>query len=73
MVERGTEFGGLFIIIFSNFIVVALIHPVNPISGSRDLVLYGELPLHIPRRWYAKGEVTEEESSKKKNILAKKL
>jgi putative membrane protein len=73
MVERGMEFGWLFIVIFTIFMVLGLIHLVNLISGSRGREIHGESPLHILKRRYAKGEITKEEFEKIKDDLAKKI
>jgi putative membrane protein len=73
MVERGMEFGWLFIAIFSVFIVLGVIHLVNLISSSRGRETHRESPLHILKRRYAKGEITEEEFEKMKDELAQDI
>jgi len=73
IVERGMEFGWLFIVIFTIFIVLGVIHLVNLISGSRGREPHGESPLHILKSRYAKGEITKEEFEKMKDDLAKKI
>ena len=72
MVERGIEFGWLFIVIFSIFIVLGVIHLANLISGSRRET-HGESPLHILKRRYAKGEITREEFEKMKDEITGKI
>lgn len=72
IVERGMEFGWLFIAIFSIFIVLGVIHLVNLISGSRRKKTYEESRLHILKRRYVKEEITKEEFEKMKADLAKK-
>ncbi|HEY9245977.1 MAG TPA: hypothetical protein VIO11_03935, partial [Candidatus Methanoperedens sp.] len=47
MVERGMEFGWLFIVIFSILIVLGVIHLINLISGRKWREPHGESPLHI--------------------------
>ncbi|MBT9537285.1 MAG: SHOCT domain-containing protein [Nitrospirae bacterium] len=70
--ERGMEFGWLFIIIFLVLIILGIVHLVNLIVDSRKKGTYGESPLHILKRRYAKGEITKEEFEKMKNELIKK-
>ncbi len=72
MVERGMEFGWLFIAIFSIFIVFGVVHLVNLISGSREPT-HGESPLHILKRRYAKGEITREEFERMKGEITGKM
>ncbi len=67
-VERGMEFGWLFIIIFSILIVLGVVHLVGLIAGSRRET-HGESPLHILKRRYAKGEITREEFERMKNEI----
>jgi putative membrane protein len=69
IVERGMEFGWLFIIIFSLLIVMGIAHLVNLITGSRRTA--EESPLRILKRRYAKGEITREEFEKMKDDLEK--
>ena len=73
IVERGMEFGWLFIVIFSVFIVLGVIRLVNLISGSRRMEPHGESPLHMLKRRYAKGEITTEEFEKMKDELAQDI
>lgn len=73
MVERGMEFGWLFIAIFIVFIVPGVIHLVNLISGSRGKNTRVESPLYILKKRYAKGEITMEEFEKIKDELTKKI
>ena len=73
MVERGMEFGWLFIAIFSIFLVLGVIHLVNLISGSRGRETHVESPLHILKRRYAKGEITREEFEKMRDEIAGKI
>ena len=73
MVERGMEFGWLFIVIFSIFIVLGVIHLVNLISTGRGRETHGESPLHILKRRYAKGEITREEFEKMKDEISGKI
>jgi putative membrane protein len=73
IVERGMEFGWLFIVIFTIFMVLGLIHLVNLVSGSRGREPHGESPLHILKRRYAKGEITREEFEKMKDEIAGKI
>jgi putative membrane protein len=73
MVERGMEFGWLFIVIFTILMVLGLIHLVNLISGSRGRETHGESPLYILKRRYAKGEITREEFEKMKDEIAGKI
>ena len=70
--ERGMAFGWLFIVIFTIFLVLGVIHLVNLLSGSRGRETHGESPLHILKRRYAKGEITREEFKKMKDELTKK-
>ena len=71
MVERGMEFGWLFIVIFTIFIVLGVIHLVNLISGNRGRETHAESPLLILKRRYAKGEITREEFEKIKDDIKK--
>ncbi|HTP06575.1 MAG TPA: SHOCT domain-containing protein [Nitrospirota bacterium] len=64
IVERGMEFGWLFIIIFSALIILGVAHLVNLITGSRRTL--EESPFRILKRRYAKGEITREEFEKMK-------
>ncbi len=73
MVERGMEFGWLFIIIFSFFIVLGVIHLLNLISGGTRRETRAESPLHILKRRYAKGEIAREEFEKMKDEIAGKM
>jgi putative membrane protein len=73
IVERGMEFGWLFIVIFLIFIVLGVIHLVNLISGGSRRATHGESPLHILKRRSAQGEITKEEFEKMKDDLAKKI
>ena len=67
IVERGMEFGWLFIVIFAVLIILGIVHIVNLVSGRRET--HGESPLHILKRRYAKGEITKEEFEKMKDEL----
>ena len=71
IVERGMEFGWMFIVIFAIFIVLGIIHLVNLLSGSSGRETHGESPLRILKRRYAKGEITKEEFEKIKDDLMK--
>ena len=73
MVERGMEFGWIFIVIFSIFIVFGVIHLLNLVSGSRVEKTHGESPLHILKRRYAKGEITREEFERMKGEITGKM
>ena len=73
IVERGMEFGWLFIVIFMIFIVLGIIHLVNLISGSSGRETHGESPLHILKRRYAKGEITREEFKRMKDEITGKI
>lgn len=73
IVERGMEFGWLFICIFSILIVLGIIHIVNLISGSSRRETHGESPLHILKIRYAKGELTNEEFERMKDALAQDI
>ncbi|MCL4490864.1 MAG: SHOCT domain-containing protein [Nitrospirae bacterium] len=70
--ERGMEFGWLFIIIFSVLIILGIAHLVNLVVASRRKGTYGESPLHVLKRRYAKGEITKEDFEKMKRDLTKK-
>jgi putative membrane protein len=70
--EKGMEFGWLFIIIFLIMIVLGIVYLVNLVSSKKKKGIYGESPLHILKRRYAKGEITKEEFEKMKEYLAKK-
>ncbi len=72
MVEQGMEFGWLFIVIFTIFIVLGVIHLVNLISGIRREP-HSESPLHILKRRYAKGEITREEFEKMRDEITGKI
>lgn len=65
--ERGMEFGWMFIIIFSVFIILGIFHLVNLTTGRRRKGSSEESPLHILKRRYAKGEITKEEFEKMKH------
>ncbi|MGE5174111.1 MAG: SHOCT domain-containing protein [Betaproteobacteria bacterium] len=69
IVERGMEFGWLFIIIFSILIILGIAHLVNLVTGSRKT--FEESPLRIIKRRYAKGEITREEFEKIKDDIKK--
>jgi len=69
IVERGMEFGWLFIVIFSILIVLGIAHLVNLVTGSERTS--GESPLRILKRRYAKGEITREEFEKIKDDIKK--
>ena len=73
MVERGMEFGWLFIVIFTIFIVLGVIHLVNLISGSRGRETQAESPLLILKRRYAKGEITKEEFERMKKEITGRI
>ena len=70
--ERGMEFGWLFVIIFSVLVILGIIHLINLIGNSRRKGTYGESPLHVLKRRYAKGEITKEDFEKMKRDLTKK-
>lgn len=72
MYEHGMEFGWLFIIIFSVLIILGIIHLVNLIGDRKSRGAYGESPLHILKRRYAKGEITKEAYEKMKRDLSEK-
>jgi len=67
IVERGMEFGWIFVVIFSVLIILGIAHLVNLITGSRRIS--EESPLRIFKRRYAKGEITREEFEKMKDDL----
>ncbi|MBI5025982.1 MAG: SHOCT domain-containing protein [Nitrospirae bacterium] len=69
--ERGMEFGWLFIIIFSVLVILGIVHLVILVSGRKKKGTYGESPLHIIKRRYAKGEITKEEFENMKRDLTK--
>jgi len=46
MVEHGMEFGWLFIVIFSIFIVLGVIHLVNSIGDKKKEKTYEGSPFH---------------------------
>jgi putative membrane protein len=69
IVERGMEFGWIFIIIFSALIILGIAHLVNLITASRRTS--EESPFRILKRRYAKGEITREEFEKMKDDLKK--
>jgi putative membrane protein len=71
MVERGMEFGWVFIVIFSILIILGMIKFVNMISASGGRKLHGESPLHILQKRYAKGEITSADFEKMKDELTK--
>lgn len=73
IVERGMEFGWLFIVIFLILIILGIIQLVNMLSRSRSRKTHGESPLHILKRRYAKGEITTEEFEKMKDELAQDI
>ena len=73
IVERGMEFGWIFIVIFCIFIVFGVIHLLNLVSGSRGEKTHGESPLHILKRRYAKGEITREEFERMKGEITGKM
>ncbi len=69
IVERGMEFGWLFIVIFSILIVLGIAHLINLVMGSKKAPK--ESPLHILKKRYAKGEITREEFVKMRDDLKK--
>ena len=73
IVERGMEFGWLFIVIFLILIILGIIQLVNMVSRSKSRETHGESPLHILKRRYAQGELTREEFEKMKDELSKKI
>ena len=73
IVERGMEFGWLFIIIFSILIILGIIQLVNMLSRSRGRETHGESPLHILKKRYAKGEIAREEFEKIKDELTQDI
>jgi uncharacterized membrane protein len=73
IVERGMEFGWLFIVISSILIILGVIQLVNMISRSRSRETHGESPLHILKRRYVKGEITSEEFEKMRDELTRKI
>ncbi|MCL5023791.1 MAG: SHOCT domain-containing protein [Nitrospirae bacterium] len=72
IVERGMEFGWLFIAVFAVLVVLGVIHLANMISGGRRRTRE-ESPLHILKRRYAKGEISREEFEKMKDELSRKI
>ena len=71
VVERGMEFGWLFIVIFAVLIILGIVHIANLVSGRRET--HGESPLHILKGRYAKGEITREEFEEMKNELGENI
>jgi putative membrane protein len=73
IVERGMEFGWLFIVIFSILIILGIFQLVNMLSRSRSRETRGESPLHILKRRYAKGEITKKEFESMKDEITKDI
>jgi len=73
IVERGMEFGWLFIIIFPILIILGIIQFVNMLSRSRGRETHGGSPLHILKKRYAKGEIAREEFEKIKDELTQDI
>ncbi len=71
IVERGMEFGWLFILIFAVLVILGIVHVVNLLSGRREK--HGESPIHILKRRYAKGEITKEEFEEMKDEIARDI
>ena len=71
IVERGMEFGWLFIAIFAVLILLGIVHVVSLVSGRRET--HGESPLHILKRRYAKGEITREEFEKMRDDITQDI
>jgi len=67
IVERGMEFGWLFILIFAVLIIFGIVHVLNLVTGRKGR--HGESPIHILKRRYAKGEITKEEFEKMKDEI----
>ena len=67
IVERGMQFGWLFVVIFAVLIILGIVHIANLVSSRRET--HGESPIHILKRRYAKGELTKEEFEKMKDEL----
>jgi len=72
IVERGMEFGWLFIVIFAVLIILGIVHIANLVSG-RSRETHRESPLHILKRRYAKGEITKEEFEKMKDEITENI
>ncbi len=73
IVEHRMEFGWLFIVIFLILLILGIIQLANLFSRSRSRETHGESPIHILKRRYAKGEITNEEFEKMKDELTKKI
>ncbi|HAM50635.1 MAG TPA: electron transporter RnfE [Nitrospiraceae bacterium] len=71
IVERGMEFGWLFIVIFAVLILLGIVYLVNLVSGRSEK--HRESPIHILKRRYAKGEITTEEFEKMKDEITRKI
>lgn len=69
--EHGMEFGWLFATIFGILAVLGIIHLVNLIGSAGRKRTYGESPLHILKRRYAKGELTKEEFERMRDELTR--
>jgi putative membrane protein len=71
MVERGMEFGWLFIVIFAVLVILGIVYLVNLVSGRKEK--HGESPIHILKKRYAKGEITKEEFERIKDDISEKI
>ncbi len=71
IVERGMEFGWLFILVFAVLVILGIVHVMNLLSGRRER--HGESPIHILKRRYARGELTREEFEKMKDEIAQDI
>ncbi len=71
IVERGMEFGWLFILVFAVLVIFGIVHVVNLLSGRTER--HGESPIHILKRRYARGELTKEEFEKMKDEIAQDI
>ncbi len=71
IVERGMEFGWLFIVIFAVLVILGIVHIVSLMSGKRET--HGESPIHILKRRYAKGEITKEEFERIKGEITQDI
>lgn len=69
IVERGMEFGWLFIAISAVLVVLGIAHLIKLMTSGKRI--FEESPLRILKRRYARGEITREEFEKIKDDLKK--